>query len=98
MGMEKRIALPSGIPPWERVVEALRPETVEMRMIDGELSFPEEVPPEGWRELRVAHGGSMVTIRRGEGEIILVCWGNADAAQLRLAELLAEAYSRATNP
>jgi hypothetical protein len=68
---------------------------VEMRMIDGELAFPDEQPPQSWRELRVAHGGAMVTIRRGVGEVVLIAWGNADEAQRRLWEALAQAFTLA---
>jgi hypothetical protein len=67
-----------------------------MRMIDGELAFPDELPKENWRELRVAHQGAMVTIRRTEQEVILVAWGNADEAQQRLWQALARAFAGPT--
>jgi hypothetical protein len=97
MGMERRVPLAGGGPAWPAVAGAVARAgcPVQMRMIDGELAFPDEEPPDGWRELRVAHGGAMVTVRRGEGEVVLVAWGNADEAQLRLWEALAEAF---TNP
>ena len=95
MGMETRVTFPGDVPAWPTVAAALANKNcpVEMRMIDGELSFPDESPPEGWRELRVAHAGAMVTIRRGPSEIVLVAWGNADAAQQRLWRALAEAFA-----
>lgn len=64
-----------------------------MRMIDGELAFPDEIPPSDWRELRVADQGAMVTIRRGEKEIILVGWNSDDPAQESLMSGLAKALA-----
>lgn len=100
MGMEKAVPLPQGIPTWPSVVAELqrRGISVHMRMIDGELAFPEESPPDSWRELRVAHQGSMVTIRRGDNAVILVTWGNPDPGQLQLAEALTEAFASTQNP
>jgi hypothetical protein len=97
MGMQKRVVFPSEPPAWPAVVALLAEArcAVEMRMIDGELAFPDEQPPEGWREIRVAASGAMVTVRRGPNEVVLVAWGNADAAQERLWHALAEAFTRA---
>src|SRR5688572_22581968 len=95
MGMERRVPLTGGGPAWAAVADAVAKAgyPVQMRMIDGELAFPDEAPPDGWRELRVAHGGAMITVRRGAGEVVLVAWGNADEDQLRLWEALAEAFA-----
>jgi hypothetical protein len=97
MGMETRVTFAAAVPAWPAVAVVLARKgcPVEMRMIDGELAFPDEAPPDGWRELRVAAAGAMVTVRRGEGEVTLVTWGNADAAQLRLRQALAEAFAEA---
>ncbi len=94
MGLETRVPCPAGIPAWPAVAAALTRKgcPVEMRMIDGELAFPDEPPRDDWRELRVAAGGAMVTVRRGDGEVALVTWGTADAAQSRLAQALGEAF------
>src|SRR3712207_8342677 len=35
-------------------------------------SFPDEVPPEGWRELRVGTPQGMVTLRREGGAVVCV--------------------------
>jgi hypothetical protein len=44
-------------------------------MIDGELAFPDEEPPEDWRELRIGTPeGMMVTIRRERDRVVLVVW------------------------
>ena len=103
MGMELKVTFATGkVPAWPAVAALLAAEgsssslpPVEMRMIDGELAFPDEAPPEGWRELRVALGGAMVTVRRGADEASVVAWGNADAAQLRLWQTLAWALAAA---
>jgi hypothetical protein len=66
-----------------------------MRMIDGQLAFPDEAPPEGWRELRVGTPGGMVTIRRETGQMVLVVWGNADAGLRQAWNALAWAMAEA---
>ena len=100
MGMELKVTFSGREPPgWPAVAELLARHggPVQMRMIDGELAFPDEAPPDGWRELRVAHGGAMVTIRREPGAVVLVAWGNADEAQRRLWDALAEAFARSAS-
>jgi hypothetical protein len=97
MGAERRVPLAGGGPAWSAVAGSMAKAgfPLQMRMIDGELAFPDEAPPDGWRELRVAHGGAMVTVRRAPGEVVLVAWGNADEAQRRLWDALAEAFANA---
>lgn len=97
MGMDLQVVFPTAAPAWSAVVERLATHglAVQMRMIDGELAFPDEVPPDGWRELRVAADGAMVTVRRNEAGVALVVWGNADAAQRRLWHALARAFAAA---
>ena len=54
MGMEHRVDFgPRGCPHWSDVAAdlAARGFPVEMRMIDGQLAFPDETPPENWHEL-----------------------------------------------
>ncbi|MFO0845094.1 MAG: hypothetical protein U0797_22350 [Gemmataceae bacterium] len=99
MGAERRVPLSGTVPTWPAVAEAMARAglPLQMRMIDGELAFPDEAPPEGWCELRVAHGGAMVTVRRAPGEVVLVVWGNADEAQRRLQEALAVAFTDRTS-
>jgi hypothetical protein len=69
---------------------------VQMRMIDGELAFPDEAPPEAWRELRLGTPAGMVTVRREPDRVALVTWGNADAALLQARSVLAWALAEAT--
>src|SRR5438067_2372044 len=96
MGVELNVAFPGrAVPAWPGVAELLARQgwPVQMRMIDGELAFPDEQPPDTWREIRVAAGGAMITARRGEHEVRLVAWGNADEAQRRLWQALAWAFA-----
>ena len=98
MGMDLRVEFDGNEPPpWPAVAAALQPRgwAVTMRMIDNELAFPDETPPESWRELRVGGDGAMVTVRRLADGVALVAWGNADAAQRRLWHRLAWAFAQA---
>jgi hypothetical protein len=79
--MDQRVVfVPARAPTWPRVAETLsgRGFAVQLRMIDGELAFPDETPLETWRELRVGTPGGMVTLRREADGVTLVVWGNAD--------------------
>lgn len=97
MGAERRVATSEPPPGWQQIVDGMAKHgcPVAMRMIDGELAFPDEQPPDTWRELRVASGGAMITIRRGSGEVVLVSWGTADAMQQRLGDALAAVFAEA---
>ena len=53
MGMEHAVTFPAGSPPsWPaaRYLLASHGFPVQVRMINGELAFPDEEPPENWRE------------------------------------------------
>jgi hypothetical protein len=87
MGMEQKVTFSGECHSlWENMAGLLSEQgfPVQVRMIDGELAFPDEAPPENWRELRVGTPQGMVTLRREEDGIAIVTWGNADAG-LRLA-------------
>ena len=99
MGMDQKVTFaPDKLPAWPRVVELLaaRQFPVQMRMIDGELAFPDETPPETWRELRVGTPGGMITLRRDPDGITLVTWGNADAAMKHAWNMLTWAIADLT--
>jgi hypothetical protein len=81
MGMDRKVTFPAEtVPAWGRVAEffAARQFPVKMMMIDGALSFPDEQPPDNWRELRVGTPLGMVTLRREADGVRLVTWGNAE--------------------
>jgi hypothetical protein len=85
MGMEHTVR-PAGGVTWDMLRDFMagRGYPLQLRMIDGELAFPDEDPPPGWRELRVAAPQGMVTLRRGPDTLTVVTWGNADAEQRQL--------------
>jgi|SRR5581483_1569702 len=98
MGMDRSVVFPQGsVPAWSAVRDLLQSHglPVEMRMIDGELSFPDEEPSAAWRELRLAAGGGMVTVRQESGRVLCTTWGNADAQLRQLWNALAWAFAEA---
>jgi hypothetical protein len=98
MGMDQTVTFPGAPPAWEAAAQLLRQAgyPLQLRMIDGELALPDEAPPPGWRELRVASpSGGMVTLRRGPDRVTLVTWGNADAALRQASNALAWALAEA---
>jgi hypothetical protein len=66
-----------------------------MRMIDGQLAFPDEEPVESWRELRVGTAQGMVTLRREEDALVCVTWGNANLQLRQVWNALAWACAEA---
>ena len=99
MGLSRSIQLPSGEPTWEAVAKRLvsMGETPLLRMIDGQPAFPDETPPDDWRELRVTLSGGMITLKRTHQAWTLVTWGTADealtAAEAHLAEAIRLAHA-----
>lgn len=100
MGMDQTVVFAgASTPGWEAVAALLHHGgfPVQLLMIDGELSFPDEAPPEGWRELRVGTPQGMVTLRHEPGRVQLVIWGNADAALRQAWNALTWAMAAAGN-
>ena len=92
MGMDQKVVFPpEKTPTWAQLSDffAQRSYPLQMRMIDGELAFPDEAPPDTWRELRVGTRQGMVTLRRDPDGITLVTWGNADANMMQAWNALA---------
>lgn len=86
MGMDQKVTFAAErSPTWEEIAAFLSEWNfpVQMRMIDGELAFPDETPPPSWRELRVGTAHGMVTLRRDADAITLTIWGNADKAMFQ---------------
>jgi hypothetical protein len=89
-------AFPGGrLPPWPAVRDLLagRGLPLKMRMIDGQPAFPDEEPPEEWREIRVAAADGMVTIRREGDRLAFVVWTNAGAELRQILNALAWAFA-----
>jgi hypothetical protein len=99
MGLEQTVTFAGEtLPPWNEISDLLarRGFPVQVRMIDNELAFPDELPPETWRELRLGTPQGMVTLRREDRQVVVVTWGNADAGLLRAWNALAWALAEAT--
>jgi len=68
---------------------------VQMRMVDGELTMPDEVPPEGWKEVRLGTPSGMLTLVRRGPELLVVTWGNANDPMQRAWNAVAWAVAKA---
>jgi hypothetical protein len=95
MGMSLTVDCPNGVPAWSEVADWLTAHgsPAQLRMIDGQLAFPDEQPPADWHELRVALPAGILTLRREENAIAVVTWGNADEALQRDWKLLAQGFA-----
>jgi hypothetical protein len=95
--MTQTVAFPSHPPDWAAVAGLLARAGFppQVRMIDGQLAFPDEQPPESWAELRVGTPQGMVTVVRQGASVALVTWGNADLATRQAWNALAWAFARA---
>jgi hypothetical protein len=82
MGMQETIAFSTGIPQWPAIDAATRSAGLPLfiRMIDNLPAFPDEVPEEGWKELRVASSNGMMTLRQTKSGLDCIVWGNAEQA------------------
>jgi hypothetical protein len=98
MGVEQRVACAGGqVPAWTEVRDlfARHGFPVQLRMIDGELSFPDELPPAGWRELRLGTPAGMITVRREAEGVAVVAWGNAEPALVQAWNAVAWVFAEA---
>jgi hypothetical protein len=85
MGLQRDVTFTGEAPSWEALRDRLAAAGVPVgvRMIDNLPAFPDEVPQQGWRELRLATAHGMVTLRQAAGRLSVVVWGNADRELLR---------------
>ncbi len=99
MGMSIIIQYADAPPSWSAIRQGLieRGVTPLMRMINGELSYPDEDPPETWSELRISIGPGMISLRKGTNTLECVVWGNADVALQQSWKLLGEVCVSAGN-
>jgi hypothetical protein len=97
MGMERVVSFSGPPPTWSETKSRLSGtrRTVEMRMIDNMPAYPDEEPPDDWKELRVTLGAGIVTVRREPGRVRVIVWGNADEALKADQEALARAFAEA---
>jgi hypothetical protein len=98
VGMDQTVTFAErGVPEWPAVRDLLASlgYPAQVRMIDGELAFPDEEPPGAWRELRLGAAGGMVTLRRSTDSVTFVTWGNADPGQQQLWNALTWAFAEA---
>jgi hypothetical protein len=97
MGREIAVQIdePAGVT-WPAIRQTLLDHGVkaELRMADGELTYPADDPPESWREIRVSFEKRMVTVQRRENVIALVTWGDADLETLAFRNALAWAIAQ----
>ncbi len=98
MGMEHVVRFPGEASLDLRRVMALLAEhsfPVQVRMADGELTMSDEVPPEGWKEVRLGTAPGMVTLLRRGRELLVITWGNADDPMQRAWNAVAWAVAMA---
>jgi hypothetical protein len=98
MGVERTVRFPAGtVPPWSEVSGLLTRHGLapQVRMIDGQLAFPDEQPDDNWRELRIGTPQGMVTVRREADAVRCVTWGNADPALAQAWNAIAWAFAEA---
>ena len=100
MGLLGQVNFEHGrIPTWTEVSELLRVRAfpIQLRMIDGELALPDELPSESWQELRIGTPHGMVTLRREPTRIQFVIWGNAEPALQTARHVLAWTFAELGN-
>ncbi len=100
MGLDVTVRFPAGsVPAWDAIRSQLARvgESAPIRMIDGLPAFPDELPDDGWRELRIGTATGMVTVRRSGDALSCVIWGNADAVLLAARARVAWACAAAGN-
>ena len=97
MGMQKIIHFPAAPPAWTKARDLLAAQgrALQIRMIDGQLAFPDEEPSELWRELRLSTPQGMITVQREANRLALVVWGNADEGLRQQWNVLASAFAEA---
>ncbi len=96
MGMEQTVSFAGAtIPAYTSIRDFLgeRGFPLQMGMIDGQPAFPDELPEDNWRELRLRTPQGMVTVRRATDKLVFVTWGNADAGLTQAWNALVWAFA-----
>jgi hypothetical protein len=97
VGMEHVVRLPDETSlDLRRVTDLLAEHNVpiQVRMVDGELTMPDEAPPTSWKEVRLGTPSGMVTLVRRGQDLHIVTWGNADEPMQRAWNVVAWAVAR----
>jgi hypothetical protein len=99
MGIQRIIEFSGAAPCWKAIQQeaAACGLPLVVRMIDGLPAFPDEIPEDGWQEVRVSMPSGMLTLRQQPGRLSLVVWGNADEVLQTESEIMAQACARAAN-
>ena len=95
--MERVVEFTGSAPSWQaiqREATALGL-PLSIRMIDGLPAFPDEVPEDGWKEVRVSTPSGMISLRQQTGKLAIIVWGNADENLRQEWEQLAAAVAKA---
>ena len=97
MGMERGITFEGPAPTWTDIHNQMSAAglTIHLRMIDGLPAFPDEIPADGWRELRISTSGGMMTLRLEPGRLSIIVWGNAGPDLLRQWDAVVQACAAA---
>jgi hypothetical protein len=98
MGMEHIVQFPGRkIPELSQVMRVLADHkfAAQVRMVDRELTMPDEALPERWGEVRLGTPSGMVTVVRRGDAFHIVTWGNADEAMQRAWNAVAWAAAKA---
>ena len=92
MGLSTTIKYAEPAPRWPVIHQHLNEIGLpaQLMMIDGVPALPTEEPPDGWREVRLGTPYGMVTVRRGRGKFEVVVWSNADEANRKAADTIAQ--------
>ena len=96
MGMEQTVSFAGKPDPTYAAVRDFlgqRGFPLQMGMIDGQLAYPDELPEDGWRELRLRTPQGMVTVRRDGERLVFATWGNADGAMRQAWNALVWAFA-----
>jgi hypothetical protein len=97
MGVQSTFRFLAGaVPGWEAIHAAIAVsgDPPVVRMIDGLPAFPNEAPPDDWKEVRIGLAGTMVSLRRTAAGIDVVTWGTADPALVAATERVCTALKQ----
>jgi hypothetical protein len=95
MGAQRDVPIDRGEPAWPQILAQMG-EPAVIRMIDNMPAFPDEVPADDWREVRISVAAGMITVRRQASAWSCIVWGSADELLLVARDHLCEIIARGT--